>query len=138
VWHPLIRAGPGVTTFRRDHDSFPVRIECLCNEQFISFRSVSVRRIDQVRPKFDCASQNFERVLAVWRPTPNPVARQTHRAESKSIDGQIATDAETGVLARRRSREEGHRSAGQKRRSACKSCTKKYSAIHAAASSLTV
>ena len=45
------------------------------DEQFISFGSVHIRRINQVCAKLDRSPQYFERVLAIWRPTPDPLAR---------------------------------------------------------------
>ena len=75
-------------------------MKCLCNQQFTGFRSVRVRRIDQVHTKFDSTPQDFERILAIWWPTPysSPLL-STHRTESKSIDRQIATQTEDGVVA---------------------------------------
>src|SRR6267378_631984 len=125
VWHPLVRAGAGVAAFRRDDEPLGVRIKRLCDQQFISFGSVRIRRVDQVCAEFDGASQNFERILAVGRPTPYPLTCQPHCAKSKSVDWQIATDAETGIIVRRCSREECGRSARQKRCSTCERCTKK-------------
>src|SRR5438552_11751147 len=138
IWHPLVRAGPSVAAFRRDDEPFGIRIKRFCDKQFISFGSISIRRIDQVCTELDGASQNFERILAIRRPTPYPLACQPHRAKSKSINRQISTDAETGVIVRRCSREERRRSARQKRRSACERCTKKQAAAHATANSIVV
>src|SRR5439155_2406388 len=101
------------------------RIKRFCDKQFISFRSVSIRRIDQVCTELGGASQNFERILAIRRPTPNPLTCQPHRTKPESVNCQISTDAETGVIVRRCSREECGRSARQKRCSACERCTKK-------------
>src|SRR5206468_12934552 len=135
-WHPLSRSGPGVTAFRRDDEPFGVRIKRFCDKQFISFGSVSIRRIDQVCAELDGSSQYFERILAIRRPTPYPLACQPHRAKSHSINRQISTDAETGVIVRGCSREERRRSARQKRRPACQSCTKKHPTAQAAANSI--
>src|SRR5439155_3435095 len=126
------------------HDeSFGVRIKRLCNQQFTGFRSVSVRCVDQVHTKLDGASHNFERILAIWRPTPNPLTCETHGTESKSIDRQIATQTEDGVVAcvrchQRRSPKNGGRSSRQKRGAARDSCTKKQPSAYHARKSLIV
>src|SRR5207244_12314277 len=130
IWHPLVWSGPGVTAFRRDDEPFRIRIKRFCDEQFISFGSISIRRVDQIRAKFNRASQNFERILTIRRPTPYPLACQPHRAKSKSINCQISTNAETGIIACGCSRKERGRSARQKRRSASQSCAKKESTGH--------
>ena len=73
--HPLLGSGSDLAALCGDNESFRIRIKRLGDEQFISFGPVSIRGVDQVRAKFHCAPQNFERVLAVGRPTPDPLAR---------------------------------------------------------------
>src|SRR5206468_11028704 len=99
VGHPLAWARPGITALGRDDESFGIRVKRFFNEQFIGFGSVRVRRVDQVHTKLDGVLQDLARILAVWRPTPNALSCETHRSEPKSVDRQIATDAENGVVA---------------------------------------
>ena len=52
-------------------------MERLRDEQLTRFRPVSIGRVDQVHPKFNCAAQNLERIVSVGRPSqiPSPVMR---------------------------------------------------------------
>src|SRR5947207_5312189 len=76
--HPLSGSGSYLTALCRDDESFRVWIKRLGNEQFIRFRSVSVRRVDQIHSELHSAPQNFEGILAVRRPTPDHLSCQTH------------------------------------------------------------
>src|ERR1051326_714787 len=98
--HPLAGARSYLTAFRRDDESFRIRIKRFGDKQFVSLGSVRVCRVDWLRAELDGALQNFARVLTIGRPPPDPVARQAHRAKSKSIDGQVATDTESGIVDR--------------------------------------
>src|SRR5438477_12754276 len=73
--HPLSGSGSYLTALCRDDESFRIWIKRLGNEQFISFRSVGVRRVDQIHSKLDRTSQNFDGILALRRPTPDPLSR---------------------------------------------------------------
>src|SRR5947199_3108184 len=73
VWHPLSGTGPGVTAFRRDHQSFWVRIQRFSNEELVRFRTVSIGRVDEVDAELDRAPPNFLRVLSITRPPPVPL-----------------------------------------------------------------
>ena len=59
VRHPLARSGASETAFRRDHESFRVRIKRLGNEQLAGVRTVCVGRVDQVHAKLHRTSENF-------------------------------------------------------------------------------
>src|SRR5438552_19179156 len=72
--HPLSGSGSYLTALCRDDESFRIRIEGFCDEQFISFGSVSIGCVDQIHAEIDRAPQNFERVLTVRRPTPDPLS----------------------------------------------------------------
>src|SRR5438067_7469180 len=73
--HPLSGSGSYLTALCRDDESFRIWIKRLCDQQFISFGSVRIGRVDQVYAKVDRALQNFARVLPVGRPTPDHLAR---------------------------------------------------------------
>ena len=64
-------------------------MERFCYEQFACFRTVRVRRIDQIHTELNCALQNLERVLPVRRPTPNALPGDAHCAKTEPIDRQI-------------------------------------------------
>src|SRR5437773_11692318 len=89
VWHPLSGTGSGVTAFGRNDESFWIRIQRFSDEELVRFRTVSIGGIDEIDAQLDRAPQNFLRVLAIGRPTPDPLARQTHRAEPKPVDQKI-------------------------------------------------
>src|SRR5207247_11187140 len=91
VWHPLARSGPGQTAFRRDDKPFWIRIKRLGYEQFACIRPVCVSSIYQVHTEFDGASEKFERVLLIRRPTPNALSGDTHLAKPELVVRQIAT-----------------------------------------------
>ena len=90
VWHPLTGSRPRQAAFRRDNEPFRIRMKRLGDQQFAGFRPVSIGRVDQVHTEFDRASQNFERIVAVSRPTPNAFAGDAHRAKAEAIDREIA------------------------------------------------
>src|SRR5438105_14717064 len=70
-WHPLGGSGSYLTALCRDDESFRIWIEGFCDEQFISFGSVSIASVDQVYAAIDRASLNLEPVLATGRTTPD-------------------------------------------------------------------
>ena len=59
-------------------------------KQFACVRAVCVSRVDQVDAQIDCASENFEGILPVRRPPPNPFTGNAHCPKAESIDCEIA------------------------------------------------
>ena len=104
VWHPLSRAGAGIAALGRDDQSFGIRMQRFRNQELVRFRPVSVGRVDQIHSELDCASQNLFCVLAIGRPTPNPGARQAHRAKAEPINRKISAYGKRFVHARSRFR----------------------------------
>src|SRR6516165_6441759 len=100
VRDPLAGTWPGISAFRSDHKSFRVRMQRFGDEQLARLRSVCVRSVDQINAEFDRAFQNFDRVRAVRRPTPNAFTGDPHGAETESIDLRVAADFETRVYRR--------------------------------------
>jgi hypothetical protein len=64
-------------------------MQCLGNEELVRFRTVSIGGVDEIDAQLDCAPQNFLRVLAIRRPTPDPLACQAHRPKTEPVDQQI-------------------------------------------------
>src|SRR5205823_3863014 len=89
---PTARAWASETAFGRNHQSFRIRMERFCDEKLARFGAVGIGRVDQVHAKIARAPQNFLCVLAIGRPTPDPLARYAHRAEAESIHGKIAAE----------------------------------------------
>ena len=44
------------------------------------------RRVDEIDAHVDRTPQNLLRVLAIRRPTPDPLARQAHRPKAEAVD----------------------------------------------------
>ena len=65
-------------------------MERLRDEQLTRLRPVSIGRVDQIHPKFNCAAQDLERIVSVGRPSPNTVPSNAHRTEPEPIDREIA------------------------------------------------
>jgi len=84
--HPLSRTGPGVTAFRRNNESFRIRIQRFGNEKLVRFWTVSIGCVDEIDAKLDGTPQNFLRALAIRRPTPDPLACQSHRPKPEPVD----------------------------------------------------
>jgi hypothetical protein len=61
------------------------------------------RRVDEIDAQLDRTPQNLLRVLAIRRPTPDPLARQPHRPEPEPIDQYIPAEQKC-FLARARAR----------------------------------
>src|SRR4051812_49480393 len=85
---PLVWSGPGVAAFGRDDQSFRIGMERLSDQKLAGFRAIGVRRVDQVHAKIYCPLQNLERLAAILRPTPDPLARNPHCAEPEPVHGQ--------------------------------------------------
>src|SRR5262245_21595833 len=90
VWHPLTRAWARETAFRRNEQSFWIRVESFGDEQFACVWTVSIGGIDQVHAELDCTPENFQRILSIGGPTPNALPSNAHRAKAKSINGEVA------------------------------------------------
>src|SRR6266436_4994909 len=132
VWHPLARSRSCETAFCRDNKPLGIRMERLCDQQLACFRAVSVCRVDQVHTQFDGALENFDRIVAVGRPTPNTFPGYPHRAKAEPIDGKIAAQLPGRIRGRvhgcrRGGSKDCVRSSRQKRRAACQSRAKKCS-----------
>src|SRR6266496_6333712 len=106
VLFPLSRTGPGATAFCRNYQSFRIRIQRFGNEELVRFRTVSIGGIDEIDAQLDRAPQNFLRVLAIRRPTPDPLARQAHRAKPEPVDQKIASQLKRGISRLRDPRDE--------------------------------
>jgi hypothetical protein len=63
------------------------------------------RRVDEIDAQLDRTPQNFLRVLAIGRPTPDPLARQAHRAKTEPVDQKIAAQLKHGIPRLRRRRD---------------------------------
>ena len=77
-------------------------MQSFCNQQLACFWSVGVGRIDQIDTELDGASQNFEGVAAISRPTPNTLSGNAHRAKAEPVDRKIAPQPENGIALRLR------------------------------------
>src|SRR5207247_11154139 len=86
VLFPFSRTGPGLTAFRRDNESFRIRIQRFGNEELVRFRTVSIGCVDEIDSQLDRSLQNFLRVLPIRRPTPDPLACQPHRPKTEPVD----------------------------------------------------
>ena len=77
VWHPLVRARPGIAAFRRDDEPFRIRIKRFCDQQF----SVSGPYASAVSIKFAPSSTARRRTLRAFSLSggqpqiPSPVSR---------------------------------------------------------------
>ena len=90
VRFPFAGTWPGQSAFGRDHKSFWIRMKRFCDEQLARFGSIRIGGVDQIDTELHCAFQDFDRVRAVGRPTPNAFARDSHGAKPKPIHFQIA------------------------------------------------
>ena len=66
----------------------------LADQVFADERSVRVRRVDEVDPELRQPPQDTQRLVSIVRLTPDALARDAHRAEAESIDGEVAADVE--------------------------------------------
>ena len=67
-------------------------MERLGDEELVYFRTIGIRRVDEIHAELNGATQNLERVRAIGRPAPYPLTRQPHRAVTESIDREVAAD----------------------------------------------
>src|SRR5450432_4358544 len=101
------------------------------DQHFAHFSTVGVRRIDEINAHVDRALQHLLRFLPILRPTPNAVARNSHRSETQSIDWKISADLKHGRFLSVRCRSQNRRCAAQgDDRAATKSETNKSAPCH--------
>src|SRR2546423_8991286 len=62
------------------------------NEKLSVLGSKGIRRIDKVHAELDGALQNALGFFAIFRPTPDTVTRDAHRAEPEPVHGKIPAD----------------------------------------------
>src|SRR2546423_4113916 len=92
VRYPLVRPGPGVAAFRSDDQTFWIGMERFGDEQFAGLGAVGVGSIDKIHAELDHALQDAFRFFAIFRPTPDAVTGDAHRAESEPVHFKIAAD----------------------------------------------
>ncbi len=86
---PLGRARSAQPALRRDDEVVRVGVERLRDQLFADMRPVRVGRVDQVHAQLDRPPQHAQRVLAVGRVAPDPVADDPHRAEAEPVHGHV-------------------------------------------------
>ena len=64
----------------------------LRNQQLTRVWPIGIGRIDQVHPQFHRALENPDRFPTIFWPTPDSIARNSHRTESEPIDRKVASD----------------------------------------------
>src|SRR5216683_823575 len=95
---PLIRSGPSQASFGGDYQAFRVRMQGLRNEPLGDKGAVRVGRVDEVDAQVHSAPKNSNALGRVFGFTPDSLARQTHRAETKAMDGRLVADFENPAL----------------------------------------
>ena len=100
VRHPLPGAWPGKPALGRDDDSFRVRMQRFSDQELARLRPVGIGGIDQVHVQLDRAFENSACLIPIFRPTPDPVASDPHRAKPKPINRKIAADFEHRITLR--------------------------------------
>ena len=61
-------------------------------------RLMERRRVDEIDAQLDRTSQNLLRVLAIRRPTPDPLARQAHRPKTEPVDQRSPPSKNVSLL----------------------------------------
>jgi hypothetical protein len=70
------------------------------DQELARLRPVGVGCIDQVYAHLDRAFENSACLIPIFRPTPDPVASDPHRAKSKPNNRKIAADFEHRITLR--------------------------------------
>src|SRR5437763_14328553 len=97
IWHPLAGSRPSETAFCRDNESFRIRMEGFCYQQFARVRPVRIGCVDQIDAQLGRASENLERVRSIWPPPPTAFPGDTPSAKTKPVHGQIAAEFKSCV-----------------------------------------
>src|ERR1041385_6565014 len=92
VRHPLVRPGSRVATLCRDDETFRIRMERFGDEQLARLGGVALGGINKIHAELDRAFQDTFGFLAIFRPTPDAVTGDAHRAKPKPIHRKIAAD----------------------------------------------
>src|SRR6266853_1032588 len=95
---PLIRHGPLQASLGGDYQAFRVRMQGLRNEPLRDKGAVRVGRVDEVDAQIDSPPKNSNALGRVFGFTPDSLACQTHRAETKSMDRSLSADFENAAL----------------------------------------
>ena len=93
---PLVGPGAQQAGLGRDDEPVRVRVQRLFDQLLGYVRAVGIRGVDEVHADLDEAAQYADALVVVGRRAPYALARQTHRAESQTIDGEVAADGEGG------------------------------------------
>src|SRR6266446_9695592 len=95
---PLIRPGPSQASLGGDYQAFRVRMQGLRNEPLGDKGAVRVGRVDEGDAQVHSAPKNSNALGRVFGFIPDSLACQTHRAETKAMDGRLAADFENPAL----------------------------------------
>jgi len=82
----------------RDDEVVAVGVQRLADEPLGDARAVGVRGVDDVHAQFVRPAEDVARVLLVVGRADDVLAGESHRAEAKPVDGQLAADVERVAL----------------------------------------
>src|SRR5271168_244283 len=94
----MVRSGAFETTLGRDKHAL-VGMQCLADQLFRNIGAVGIRGIDKVHANFRQPLQRADSFRAVLRLAPDAVAGDTHGAEAKTVNFDVAADLKAAGLA---------------------------------------
>src|SRR6202042_2256663 len=104
---PVARPGSQEAALGRDDQAVRIRVQGLGDERLAHLRAVGIGRVDEVDVQFQRPAQGRLGLLAVRWLTPDPSARDPHRAVAQPVNREVAADVYgAGRRGRRVSRHE--------------------------------
>src|SRR5438132_992866 len=94
---PLVRPRSIETTFGGDDESRRIRIQSFSDQLLADVRPVRFRGIDQRDLQLDRTAQRRDRLRPIRGRSPHALSCDPHRAESKTMDWQVATEKKSSA-----------------------------------------
>src|SRR5207249_12032015 len=88
----LVGTGSLEAAFGRDHQIAWIWIQRFRDQRLADVRTVRIRRVYERNAEPDCSMQCGKRRTAIGRRSPDPGPCHAHRAETKSMQRQIAAE----------------------------------------------
>src|SRR5882672_9675577 len=91
IVRPLVRSRAIPSTLRRDDKVLRVRRQRFRDQFFADIRTIGVSRVDEIDSQLNGSSKYSNCGGGILRWSPDSVARNAHRPESKAVDDKFTT-----------------------------------------------
>src|SRR5215467_16362069 len=88
---PLVRSRPIPPSLRRNHQIFGIGVQCFCDDFLVHVGAVGIRGVNEIHLELGSSTQDFYRLWAILRRSPNTLSREAHRPKPEPIDRGLTT-----------------------------------------------